>query len=413
MIRRAMVWCVVVLAALSWARRGMADETCVLCHAGRQEEALRNPVLIVGNSAHGRVAEMSCANCHGGDREDPTARAHDPEAGFVARFGPEEVPGRCGGCHADRRRLGTAADSLPTDQRHLYERSGHGRALARGNGAAATCISCHGTHDARSPTDPESLVHPDNIATTCGACHSDPQAMTGSGALLTQVSQWRRSVHGRAFVERENPEAPTCNGCHDAHGGITGLDDVAACARCHPAQELSFSRSRHATEFRRLGFAGCVECHGSHEIRPAHASLVGVMRESACLRCHRDGQVEVYETIVRMGERRIAAEDAYRRGVEALAWLGAEAPSEPELQSISESLEDAMQALSLSVHAFDEEGVEQAVRATTEAAARAVALRRSAESRPDHIGVSLWVVAAMAIIAIITLSLGRLVRRRQ
>jgi hypothetical protein len=415
-----------LLAALSLAlglmpRAATAEpaQYCAFCHERQSVEMLRAPVEAVSGSIHGGAQNMSCADCHGGRREEPTARAHDRSAGFMARPGPDEVPDVCGGCHADAARLGADAERLPQDQLELYRRSGHGRALARGNGGVATCISCHGTHTVQPDSNADSPIHPDNIATTCGACHTDPEAMTGSGARLTQVAEWRRSVHGRAFVESDDLEAPTCNGCHDAHGGISGLNDVEACARCHPSQERSFATSPHAEVFQRLGFAGCVECHGSHDIREAHATLVGVMRESACLRCHTEGQAEIYENIRRIGERRAAAEEALLRGREALGRLrergvvrGDGGTSPVDIQEIVTALDEAQATLSLSVHAFDEAGVEQAVRAVTDAATRAINLERSAKGDTDSEAAVWWIGLAVLVTLGAALALGLLIRSR-
>lgn len=408
-MRRAS-WALLWVALVGWPLVAEADENCVLCHAREVESVLSEPVAIVGESAHGSIEGMSCANCHGGLRDEPTARAHDTDAGFVARPAPDEVTAICGGCHADAHRLGVAAESLPLDQLQLYEESGHGRALARGNGAAATCVSCHGTHDIRAASDPESLIHPDNIATTCGACHSDEEAMSGSGSLLTQMNQWRRSVHGRAFVNEEESDSPTCHGCHDAHGGITGLDDIAACARCHRAQELSFQNGPHAAEFRRLGFEGCVECHGSHDVRHAHATLVGGLRNSTCLRCHTEGQVEIYETIMRIGQRRAAAEEASRSGFESLERLEQAGHGGQEIDEIRTALDDAALELSISIHSFDETALEAAVRSMTDAATRAVALERTTLGVSEPLPLFTWIGMAGAIVLVFLLTFGWLWR---
>ncbi len=412
-VNRALVLASLVLALASSWRIVDADEACVLCHAREVDSVLSEPVTIVGRSAHGSIEGMSCANCHGGLRDESTARAHDPDAGFVARPAPEEVTAICGGCHADAHRLGQAVDSLPMDQLQLYEESGHGRALARGNGGAATCISCHGTHDIQPATNPESLIHPDNMATTCGACHSDEEAMSGSGSPLTQMSRWRRSIHGRFFVDDEESDSPTCNGCHDAHGGITGLDDIAACARCHRAQEISFAASPHAEVFQRLGFEGCVECHGSHDVREAHATLVGGLRNSTCLRCHSDGQVEIYETIMRIGQRRSAAEEAARRGFDALERLAEAGLEERRTSEIRVSLDEAALSLSLAVHSFDEAALEPPLRSSTSPPARAVALERTALGASNPLSMPTWIGMAGAVFVVFLLTFGWLLRRRR
>jgi hypothetical protein len=262
-----------------------------------------------------------------------------------------------------------------------------------------------------SVSDPSSLVYPDNIASTCGGCHSDPNAMTRSGMPLNQMSRWRRSSHGRAFVDDENDRAPTCNGCHDAHGGITGLDDIAACGLCHEAQEASFLESPHAEVFDRLGFVSCVDCHGSHDVRDAHASLIGVMRDSTCMMCHTAEQPLVFETIRRFGTLRAAAESASARGREALARLSPELRRGAQARLLSGALERAGAALDLGIHAFNDTEVEQAVRAMTEAATAAVALERA--NQEDGGGGSNVLLMVLALVVVAITAAAALISRRR
>lgn len=397
-------------AALAAARSARAQDECASCHVQRSETSLRAPVEDQASGAHG-AAEMSCADCHGGARGEVSARAHAPEAGFVARPSPEEIVEICGGCHADRERMGDAGAELPTDQLELYRRSGHGLALARGNEGAATCVSCHGNHRVMPASDPTSSVSPDNVASTCGGCHSDPTAMTRSGMPLNQMRRWRRSVHGQAFVDEENDESPTCNGCHDAHGGITGFDDLAACGRCHEAQERSFLESPHAEVFDRLGFVSCIDCHGTHDVREAHASLIGIMRDSTCMLCHTSEQPIVFETIRRFGTLRAAAEAAALRGREALAGLAPELRRGSQARALEEAFERASAALDHGIHAFNDAEVEQAVRLTTESATNAVALER-ANQREELASTNLLLVILAAIVVAITAAASLAARRR-
>jgi len=75
----------------------------------------------------------------------------------------------CGRCHSDLRlaeKFGLPADKVPA-----YEDSYHGLALRSGVTTVAHCGSCHGLHDILPSSDPESHVHRDNLAKTCGRCH--------------------------------------------------------------------------------------------------------------------------------------------------------------------------------------------------------------------------------------------------
>lgn len=398
------------LSALAAAGQARGQDACAFCHMQRSEDALRAPVEDQASSAHG-AADMSCADCHGGARGEASIRAHAPEAGFVARPSPEEIVELCGGCHADAGRIGAVGEGLPTDQLELYRQSGHGLALARGNEGAATCVSCHGNHRVAPVSDPSSMVYPDNVASTCGGCHSDPAAMTRTGMPLNQTRRWRRSIHGRAFVDEEDDRSPTCNGCHDAHGGITGLDDVAACGRCHEAQERTFLESPHAEVFDRLGFVSCVDCHGTHDIREAHASLIGVMRDSTCMLCHTSEQPIVFETIRRFGTLRAAAAAASARGREALAGLSPELRQGAQARQLAATFARASAALDRGIHAFNDAEVEQAVRLMTESATSAVALER-ANQREELAGTNLLLALLAAVVVAITAAASLFSRRR-
>ena len=52
---------------------------------------------------------------------------------------------------------------------------------------AVNCASCHGYHDVRAGADPESLVHPDNLAATCGNCHEGANERFAMGKVHVSV----------------------------------------------------------------------------------------------------------------------------------------------------------------------------------------------------------------------------------
>src|SRR5262249_61412484 len=86
-----------------------------------------------------------------------------------------------------------------------YERSVHGAALLGGNGAAANCVDCHGSHEMRRGNDAESRVARPRIPETCSRCHGDVAA------------RYATSAHGEALA-KGSPDAPGCTTCH---GGRT------------------------------------------------------------------------------------------------------------------------------------------------------------------------------------------------
>ena len=105
-----------------------------------------------------------CTDCHGEHRILGVSTAGSPVSAT-------NIPIRvCGPCHSDLR-LGEKY-GLPADQVPSYEESFHGLAARGGAQQVANCASCHGVHYILPSSDPDSYVHPDNLANTCGQCHT-------------------------------------------------------------------------------------------------------------------------------------------------------------------------------------------------------------------------------------------------
>jgi cytochrome b subunit of formate dehydrogenase len=136
-------------------------ETCSECHYEITQIYL--------NSAHGRAAEHGvreapvCTDCHGEHRilshvakESPVFASNIPKM-------------TCGRCHGDLR----LADKFDIEDSAVasYDDSYHGLASRAGRATVAHCASCHGVHDILPSSNPESHVHKDNLAQTCGECH--------------------------------------------------------------------------------------------------------------------------------------------------------------------------------------------------------------------------------------------------
>jgi hypothetical protein len=189
------------------------DSACLACHSASAAEATRARTFVnpadLSVSAH---AGLTCQDCHDIEADQP----HE---------GKRQVD--CGKCHAD--------------VRAKYAESVHGVAVAHGIEEAPRCIDCHGSHEIRKVTDPESRVFSTNVAKTCSDCHASEVIVGKFGLKADRVATFEDSFHGVA-VELGDTRAANCASCHGVHG-IFPQDDPRStinpanisktCGQCH------------------------------------------------------------------------------------------------------------------------------------------------------------------------------------
>jgi cytochrome b subunit of formate dehydrogenase len=281
---------VVDMTAWKQTVHGAADVDCDTCHAGHEEfpHEESNPATAcrdchsdaaegLATSVHraiddGGVRRPGCTSCHGPVH---AMRGADDEASPVH---PKRLAATCAGCHADPALGGTSGVKL-VQPIAAYAASVHARSVAAG-GKAATCSSCHGSHDILSAADPRSRVNRRNVPATCAACHGDV------------ARTFQASVHGQAAA-RGIREAPVCTDCHGEHRILGPADKGSpvfatnvpkmACGRCHgdlrvtekfgmkSTAVVAFADSFHglASKAGNLRVANCASCHGVHDILPS------------------------------------------------------------------------------------------------------------------------------------------------
>ncbi len=262
--------------------------TCLACHLTLSEARLSAVAKEYQTSVH-RDERIGCAGCHGGTPTDPTVRAHDAAASFVARPARHAIAELCGGCHSDPVFVRRFNARLPVDQKRLFELSVHGRLSSGSDPKAPTCSDCHGAHGVLPVDASDSPVNSAHVVELCARCHADRKYMQSYGTPTDQVEAWRASSHGMA-ARAGNSRAPTCTGCHSPHAGTLETFSAAAlCGRCHEEQRRLFMASPHAKPFRRLGLAECIPCHGDHDVAST-SWLMGMSPEAACSRCHRKNE---------------------------------------------------------------------------------------------------------------------------
>lgn len=242
--------------SLSWVNPRQLAFTCARCHANpalveKYHIPIKDPAQAYNHSVHGRLtlagvdSAATCSSCHGNHKifaaNDPASKVYHfniPQTcgqchqaitkeynasvhGVAAARGSQDSPictdchtehaiesptvassptapqnvavETCGRCHASTRiveKYGMRAERLSS-----FADSYHGLALRSGQLSAANCGSCHGVHNILPSSDARSMIHPVNLAATCGKCHPNASENFAGGAVhLTQEQSKGRIV---------------------------------------------------------------------------------------------------------------------------------------------------------------------------------------------------------------------------
>lgn len=262
-------------------------ESCGKCHTAQTDVFL--------HSAHGKaIAEgkkdaPTCISCH--SQNIPIVKSKTDTT--LVKIAQEKM---CIACHSKQENhTGPSASFVLA-----YEQSVHGTALKNGNGKAANCVDCHGSHEMKKGSEPDSKVNKANIPATCSKCHSQ------------EVLAYKGSIHGSAFANG-NTSAPVCTDCHGEHKILAPKDpnspvsklhvSAEVCSPCHSSvkmsekfglptgRSISFFDSYHglAEKGGSKEAANCASCHGFHEILPSSDPKSKVSKANlavTCGKCH-------------------------------------------------------------------------------------------------------------------------------
>lgn len=223
------------------------DAQCTRCHGADEEY----PVLAIGQTRHGTVADgrtPTCTSCHG---ESPThvnkpADAKErpkPERMFGKKSSTpmEERSAACLTCHQGGKRI-------------HWQMSAH----AARDVACSSCHQVHAAHDKARDKQAQTEV--------CFACHKEQRAQFN-----------RPSRH----PIREGKVA--CSDCHNPHGG-TGekmmvRDTVNdTCYTCHMEKRGPFVRTHAPVQ------ENCALCHNPHGT--TNDNLLKLRAPFLCQQCH-------------------------------------------------------------------------------------------------------------------------------
>jgi cytochrome b subunit of formate dehydrogenase len=120
---------------------------CGTCHTD-QLEAYQGSVHGQENAKNMLAQAAVCSDCH-------TAHAVSSTSGDPFKL---LVSTNCGNCHKK--------------ELESYKETFHGSITTLGYSYTAKCYNCHGSHEIKRVSDPQSMVHPDNRLKTCATCHN-------------------------------------------------------------------------------------------------------------------------------------------------------------------------------------------------------------------------------------------------
>jgi hypothetical protein len=393
----------------STGTQGSGNDSCVACHSQLDDTTLSLPArqfLLDIHYANG----FTCAACHGGDPTISDTDAMDPAKGFIGVPAAQRIPGLCGKCHSDPAFMRKYNPTLPTDQLSQYRTSRHGQLLAQGDTTVATCAGCHTLHTILPARNPRSSVYALNVASTCGACHSDAAKMKKYGIPTNQVSQYEGSVHWQALSKKGDMSAPTCNDCHGDHAAAPpGVESVAnVCGQCHTVEAGRFDQSPHKAAFVSMDLPGCATCHSNHDIEPAVDQFLGLGENTFCGRCHGpddpggEAAVKMRGLLDQLKARLSEAHDLLGRAADKGVEVG-------DAEYRLAAAEDSLVLARVATHEASVAAVTEAVDGGLKVAAHGITAGKEALEEATHRRTGL----AVSLIVIVVLIAGLVIRLRR
>jgi cytochrome b subunit of formate dehydrogenase len=281
----------------------IANTECMDCHEAEFKPRKKGeaPVWIgvrpeqFAKSVH---AKLNCVDCHATITETP----HDSKL----------PPAQCASCHEQ-----------PAAQ---FAASIHGMSHKLGASDAATCTSCHGTHDIVPVKQADSAVFKLNLPKTCGTCHDNPKLTKDYRMGKTEAAgHYLDSIHGKALVTMGLIVAPSCNDCHGVHDIKRSIDKdshsnhaniAQSCGKCHVGIEETYNKSVHGQLLAKGDKQGpvCTDCHSAHDIEKPATAHFKANSDASCGKCHQDRLEHYNETYhgkaMALGQPNVAADVA-------------------------------------------------------------------------------------------------------
>ena len=218
---------------------------------------------------------LSCEGCHNGS-------AHKIKA---ANLTESELHIVCAKCH--------------NQTVEIYEKSLHGKALAKGKLLAPNCISCHNQHNILTSKNPKSKTYKMNVPELCGNCHKDGTKVSEIKDINQRhvLENYSESIHGDGLFKRGLIVTAVCNDCHSSHNILPHQDPnssinrnniAGTCSQCHAQIEAVHVKVIEGKlwEQEPHKIPACIDCHQPHIIR--RVVYEEKYTDNYCMTCHID-----------------------------------------------------------------------------------------------------------------------------
>jgi len=167
--------------------RSNIPQTCGACHPDITKQFVDSVHGVL--AARGRADSPTCTTCHGihgiKAKVDPDSPVNEKRIALTT----------CPQCHSAER-ISKEYKLVSTAVQSYYD-SFHGLSYRGGDTYSANCASCHGVHDIRPSSDPQSMIHKNNLQKTCGVCHPGASENFAKGKMHSVAS-----VTGEEFGEK-------------------------------------------------------------------------------------------------------------------------------------------------------------------------------------------------------------------
>ena len=270
---------------------GQSNDDCLICHSDlslEMERKGKQVSLYIDGELYSKSAHsyIKCISCHKNYKVDEIPHSARPYAV------------NCSGCHKKLEDKHTFHPSLV-------------KSFKENKPTDVECSLCHNTHATPSLKILGGFAYENKIIEPCRECHSDI------------FDNYKLSIHGQAIANNLT-DAPNCLTCHryEVSNISNAIDSLTLkqtqeemCLSCHldnPDVRAKITHSAgfiaayqvsvHSTALRegKANAAGCIDCHGSHEVAKAidPNSLINSRNiPDMCGKCHENVKFEYIESI--------------------------------------------------------------------------------------------------------------------